>query len=1081
MKRFASAFPRMVGHGAAPVSLVMLVLIAGFPVASGPAMDGVAHAASSNQFDVSGSRARQMVARTVNTARPDARRSLATTAGGTIQFGVPTTFTVSTGGETAWMTFSGSAGMRVSMTTSMSGTWSAKILDATTGQIVASCSTNCNGGSNFIDATPLPFTPDVTLYKVQLTANVAGNATITLYNVPDDLSLSTTPLAGNGAAVPISIVTPGQNAVITFQGRKGERLSWAHSDATSLYNTTLRDQNNPNTILVSCGTYCNGGSAFLEPFPLPADGTYKVVFDPSYTWRGSKTITFYDVPDDLAFSTTPVSGGGAAVPISINTPGQNAVITFQGRQGERLSWTHSDATSVYSTTLRNTNNAVLVSCGYSCNGGSAFLEPFSLTAAGTYKVVFDPGYTWKGSKTIKLYDVPDDLAVSLTPASPATSVTLPIDTPGRNAQITFQGYAGQTLSWTQTSTIPVYATRLYRDVSLITSCGYACNGYTGTLNPFSLASDGTYRVVFDPSYSYTGSHTITLKLTPGGSAAISGFANVGEQLTASASFSTPPATSLTYQWQRCDPAGTSCVDLFGQTTALYSLVDSDLGSRLRVKITATNAQGSTTSSKLSLLVLPRISTLAINYRPALMFDSGEHWRPLDADSFLEEGIHQLCVRYEAGEVPGLPVCKAITDASTFKHGPIDPVTQQEQNTYSLDTGAWWSYVEIGAIGGSASDASSYKSPNSACYGQPSGSVVVLRDCDSGNSATIYYDYGQDASGFRYIDYWFFYRYNQITGDNHQGDWEGLTTVLDGSSPDPRVAGVIFAQHGKLTWDLPTSLCWGVTCELTQPQGSGHVTTFPASGTHASYEFVCPDSCPNPEGSLLPEGDHDGAASWSMNTDSACLYGLNCVKPLPAGAERWTIWPGTWGSDPGSAFVEGTSASPHSPGTKARYTCTQTGWACPERQWSRSTPRVTTGIPSPKLCRNWGGVSVVVLACDPAVLNRTIQRHQTVRRGPFHIKVLGRRSGDTAGLVQVVGLPLRPGEVVHFSGRPTANTSLLIRVQTARGLFGLTARKIELISGTGALRIVLRGRKPAIASSRGVRLSGLRVELLPTGR
>jgi hypothetical protein len=358
--------------------------------------------------------------------RPGRSGRLATTSGGTISFATPTTFTISAAGDTAWMTFTGSTGMHVSMTTSMSGTWTAKILDASTGQLVASCSTNCNGGSNFIDATSLPSTPGETLYKVQLTASVAGNATITLYSVPDDLAFSTTPVSGSGASVPISITTPGQNAVITFQGRQGERLAWAHSDATTVYSTKLLNANtNPPTLLVSCGYSCNGGSAFLEPFTLPADATYKVVFDPGYTWTGSKTITLYDVPDDLTFSTTPVSGSGASVPISISTPGQNAVITFQGRQGERLSWGHSDALSVYSTTLRdaNTPNTVLVSCGYSCNGGSAFLEPFTLTADGTYRVVFDPGYGWKGSKTVVLYDVPNDLAVSLTPTPAATSVS----------------------------------------------------------------------------------------------------------------------------------------------------------------------------------------------------------------------------------------------------------------------------------------------------------------------------------------------------------------------------------------------------------------------------------------------------------------------------------------------------------------------------------------------------------------------------------------------------------------------------------------------------------------------------------
>jgi hypothetical protein len=556
---------------------------------------------------------------------------------------------------------------------------------------------------------------------------------------------------------------------------------------------------------------------------------------------------------------------------------------------------------------------------------------------------------------------------------------------------------------------------------------------------------------------------------------ITGLANVDEILVGAHGDWTNSSTNFQYQWQRCDSAGASCVDLFGQTGPQYQLLDADLGSRFRVKVTATNSSGATSAiSEASLLILPRIASLAYSYRPALMFDSGEHWRPLDADMFLEEGIHQLCVVDERFERPSLPQCKPITSATTFEHGPVDPVTQQEQNTYGLDPAEWWSYVDIAAVGGSSGDASSYKSPYGACYQQPAGSTVVLRDCDGGTSPTIYYDYGQDATGFRYIDYWFFYRYNEIFGDNHQGDWEGLTTVLNGDSTDPRVAGVIFGQHKELTWELPTALCWSTTCESTQPSGSGHVTTFPASGSHASYEFMCSDSCPNPIAGL-PEGDHDGAASWSLNVDSSCYYGVNCVKPLPAGAERWTIWPGWWGSDPGS--VAGTAASPRSPGTQARFTCTQTGWDCPERQWSRRRANPTSRVPNPKICHNWRGVSVVVLACDPGVLRTTIRRHQTARRGRFHIEVAGRRSGDTAGLVQVIGLPLHAGETVRFSGTPTARTSLAVQVQLGHRVFEITARRIALHSHTGAVRLGVKGGKLVIAWSRGVQLVGLHIGLM----
>ena len=56
-------------------------------------------------------------------------------------------------------------------------------------------------------------------------------------------------------------------------------------------------------------------------------------------------------------------------------------------------------------------------------------------------------------------------------------------------------------------------------------------------------------------------------------------------------------TSYAYQWMRCDPVGelTSCSDIAGATgPGAYTLVNADAGSTLRIKVTASNGNGSTT-------------------------------------------------------------------------------------------------------------------------------------------------------------------------------------------------------------------------------------------------------------------------------------------------------------------------------------------------------------------------------------------------------------------------------------------------------------------------------------------------------
>lgn len=47
-----------------------------------------------------------------------------------------------------------------------------------------------------------------------------------------------------------------------------------------------------------------------------------------------------------------------------------------------------------------------------------------------------------------------------------------------------------------------------------------------------------------------------------------------------------------YRWQRCNEDGQGCVDLPGATGTEYVLQDSDVGKRVRLKVTATNAEGS---------------------------------------------------------------------------------------------------------------------------------------------------------------------------------------------------------------------------------------------------------------------------------------------------------------------------------------------------------------------------------------------------------------------------------------------------------------------------------------------------------
>jgi hypothetical protein len=74
--------------------------------------------------------------------------------------------------------------------------------------------------------------------------------------------------------------------------------------------------------------------------------------------------------------------------------------------------------------------------------------------------------------------------------------------------------------------------------------------------------------------------------------AISGSPAVGQTLTADSGTWTGSPTSFAYQWQRCDPAGATCTAIAGQAGQSYLVTSADIGSRIRVAVTARSSTGS---------------------------------------------------------------------------------------------------------------------------------------------------------------------------------------------------------------------------------------------------------------------------------------------------------------------------------------------------------------------------------------------------------------------------------------------------------------------------------------------------------
>jgi hypothetical protein len=86
---------------------------------------------------------------------------------------------------------------------------------------------------------------------------------------------------------------------------------------------------------------------------------------------------------------------------------------------------------------------------------------------------------------------------------------------------------------------------------------------------------------------------------------VSGTPQVDQALTAGpGSWTGTQPITFAYQWQRCDSAGGICADIAGAVAATYTVTSADVGSTLRVVVTASNAAGTSApaASKVTAIV-----------------------------------------------------------------------------------------------------------------------------------------------------------------------------------------------------------------------------------------------------------------------------------------------------------------------------------------------------------------------------------------------------------------------------------------------------------------------------------------------
>lgn len=103
---------------------------------------------------------------------------------------------------------------------------------------------------------------------------------------------------------------------------------------------------------------------------------------------------------------------------------------------------------------------------------------------------------------------------------------------------------------------------------------------------------------------------------------ISGTAVVGSRLTATKGTWTESPTSFDYQWTRCPASGgaadaSNCAAIGGATTNGYVPGNTDIGKRLRVRVTASNGDGAKTVASNATAIVKDAGTLANTTPPTI--------------------------------------------------------------------------------------------------------------------------------------------------------------------------------------------------------------------------------------------------------------------------------------------------------------------------------------------------------------------------------------------------------------------------------------------------------------------------------
>jgi hypothetical protein len=426
----------------------------------------------------------------------------------------PTSTSTTTPGQNAYLTFTGTAGQRISLLAGNSAYGDpvkVSVLkpDATS---LFSPALTVGGTDAFADPQTLPTTGSYQILVNPQGADV-GSLDVQLFTVPADQTGPITP----GTPLTATTTMPGQNGVYTFSGVANQRVSLNLSNVT--YDSAKVSILKPDETELATPLFVpNSLGNFVEPLKLPVNGTYTVKVDPLGPSTGSLDVALYIVAADVTGALSP----GVAKTVQITSPGQNATLTYAGTNGQRIfvnvtnvTLGESECCTAKLQILRPDGTSLQTSKTFGTLG--TYVDTKALTQTGTYKVKIDPIDEVVGNLDVTLYLVPADAAVtSGALTANGTSVNVTTTAPGQSGRVSFSGTATGRFAFKLVSFgsgfCPVKISVLRPDGSTFTAP--TCSPDDSWFDTKTLGSTGTFKIVVDPQGTATGTASLVLYSVP---------------------------------------------------------------------------------------------------------------------------------------------------------------------------------------------------------------------------------------------------------------------------------------------------------------------------------------------------------------------------------------------------------------------------------------------------------------------------------------------------------------------------------------------------------------------------------------